>query len=291
MKSRLIFLLAALLTVDLALAQPGQQTSTPKTVPGGGGQYRGPGDLIPPNGPPGAGNCFDVQPTACVLPIIAGVDAGCPDPAIAVEHHLSMYWEEPSPWSSWDCIQHPEGQYKGQVTRAELEAACTTARATLSGPPMVDFVVDALTPMRSLYAYPHAALREYCVTHLSHMGPEQTECNPNYDQPLSKPHLTQWPVTGSPPKTLPHLATEVTRQNFLSYYGFWDDPGTGELDDYLTVNRHCAEDPTLGTDPEIDGGRFRFHCDCQEGALAAIDSANPGWLNGGDIVYWFFAAP
>lgn len=171
MKSRLICLLAALLTVDLAFAQPGQQTSTPNTVPEGGGQYRGPGDLIPPNGPPGAGNCFDVQPTACVLPVIAGVDAGCPDPAIAVEHHLSMYWEEPSPWSSWD------------------------------------------------------------------------------------------------------------------------DPGTGELDDYLTVNRRCAEDPALGADPAIDGGRFRFHCDCQEGALAAIDSANPGWLNGGDVVYWFFAAP
>jgi hypothetical protein len=246
---------------------------------------------VPPNGPPGASTCFDAQPAACNIFGVTGFDAGCPDPAIAVEIPVSMYWDQPNPWNNWDCIQHPEGQYMGAVTRGTVESACATARATLSGPPLVDFRVFAPYNTGSLYVYPHKALREYCVTHLSHMGPDLAECNPNYEQAFTKPGLTQWPVTGQPPKTIPHFATETTRANFTAYYGFWDNPGTGQIDDYITMNQHCAEDANTSSAPDIDGARIRFNCDCQEGALALIDAANPGWLGSNDTIYWFFAEP
>lgn len=257
-----------------------------------GGQYTGPGDIVPPNGPPGASVCWDVQPAACNVYGVTGMDAGCPDPAIAVEHQVYMYWDEPPGWSSWDCIDHPEGQYKGKVTRAELASICTTARATLSGPPLVDFVVFGPGyDVPSLYVHPHKALREYCVTHLSHMGPDVSECNPNYTQAFTKPHLTQWPNTGQPGKTIPHFAIEVTRLGYTTYYGFWDNPGTGELADYVTLNKHCAEDAN-GAAPNIDGARIRINCDCQEGALALIDAANPSNPFPSNLeVYWFFAEP
>ncbi len=266
------------------------------------GSYRGPGALVPPNAPP-PGNCIDHRPAACdLLSPTVNADAGCPDPALAVEWPVFIQtWENWTDPDGWECLMHPEGYFIASLSAQDVFDACTTARNQGLTPPMVDFVVDALFDVRAVYVYPHAALREYCVTHLSHHGPDnpgvgQPECNPNYDQPLTKPGNLQWPnLIGNLPG-LAHLATETFRGGQVTtHYGFWDDPGTGQLQDYYTWNKHCAVDEN-GQQPSVDGGRIRFNCDCQEVVIQTIITANqdnatwePPYDD--DTVYWFYADP
>ena len=71
-------------------------------------------------------------------------------------------------------------------------------------------------------------------------------------------------------------------------YGFRTDPCQGSADCYATQNQHCAVDRNgWASGPNIDGGRIRFNCDCQETVIQQIIADNPSTWSEETTVYWF----
>ena len=171
----------------------------------------------------------------------------------------------------------------GCITAGEIFAACDAARADPNiEVPMVDFVVDFDGhDVGAFYVYPHVGLRQYCVTHWSHQGPDRSECDPSLDAALTHDPSAhgQWPAE--------HLADGWA--GFIrAPYGFRTEPCQGSADCYATQNQHCAVDRNgWASGPNIDGGRIRFNCDCQETVIRQIIAFTPRTWSEQTPVYWF----
>jgi hypothetical protein len=201
----------------------------------------------------------------------------------AIEISVRPDWVDAPFGVSWDCIHHPEGFFQASVTAGEVFDACDAARADTSlSAPMVDFVVDfGVAEVGAFYTYPHAGLRQYCVTHWSHQGPDVSECGTGLNTALT--HRVdahgQWPEE--------HKAVE--RLNNINVdFGFETDPCQGDPNCYRTWNNHCATDINgWRRGPNIGGGRIRFNCDCQETVIRQIIEDNPDTWDENTPVYWF----
>lgn len=251
-----------------------EQPSQSPTQFQGGGQYRGPCDLVAPNGGPlpwvnGTNYCNTPAGNACLLnPQIDPL--GCSLPAgsvLEIEVPMSAYAN-----IDYDCVEDCAGYAADVYFEPLYDALCNTtatwvdfiARPGAFGPP------DAVPPICAdrFVHVPVPAVRQYCAEWLW----------------MHEPACTPAQENGK------FFGSFGTHPNFGLSEGFHFPPSWPDPWDRANGNgAACLDDLNASDECCMDDMRIRYRVDCLKGALDDILVRNPDYLPTAASVFSFMA--